>query len=308
MRAAHKWLVLIGILLALSSGASESMEASNSLPPAPFSAFLPVVNGTSRLMGRSLSGSAENWLERLNNYRRAAGLPPVVEEAALTAGLNQHIHYMLLNLSPETMWNGETPDHPGYSLEGQQAAAESNLFAGNAGNATPAKAIDQWMKSVTHRYGMLNPGLVFTGFAFDCDERLCAAGLNVLQGLSPEGNGLTEGVVYPGPNQAGVDPDIVVSWQFSLHSNAVLAGAVLSAPSGAPVAATISAPQPDDYFKVITLAPNQPLKPNATYTARMVVILDGKTVSRKWSFTTGSSLPGGTAPAPGGEIQTAPRR
>ena len=67
---------------------------------------------------------SKNWLERLNYYRQAAGLPSVIEASVYSAALAKHTNYMLLNVPTEGLWHGETPGYPGYTIEGAQAAAD----------------------------------------------------------------------------------------------------------------------------------------------------------------------------------------
>ena len=55
---------------------------------------------------------SQNWLERFNYYRQAAGLPSVIESPAYSADLAKHVTYMLLNVPTEGLWHGETPGHP----------------------------------------------------------------------------------------------------------------------------------------------------------------------------------------------------
>ena len=227
-------------------------------------------------------GLPENWLERLNYYRRAAGLPELREVPAFSADLAKHVTYMLLN--PDDIYHGETPGRPGYTPEGNRAAAESNLYW-YAGPAPPPDPIDTWMESLPHRYGLLHHELQTTGFALGCDGRHCGAGLNVMRGLRSGSNPRPDGVVYPGPGQGRVNTGII-SWQFDWHPTAVLTGAALWDSDGDPVAITTRSPQPDDYFNVVAVLPVAPLSPSHTYTVEMHVTLGDRQLNRTWSFTT----------------------
>ena len=124
-----------------------------------------------RVKAASNAGLPENWLERFNYYRQAAGLPSVVESSEYSAALAKHVNYMLLNVATEGLFHGETPGHPGYTLEGAQAAAESNLWFGGGSSFTSIAAMDGWMGSIHHRYGMLRPDLETTGFGFGCTNQ-----------------------------------------------------------------------------------------------------------------------------------------
>ncbi len=229
---------------------------------------------------------SQNWLERFNYYREAAGLPPVIESSAFSAELGKHVNYMLLNVPTEGLWHGGTPGRPGYTPEGAQAAAESNLFWSPGSDTTPAISIDVWMDSTHHRFGMLNPDLVTTGFGFGCDNQNCGAGLNVLRGLAWDSNPRPNGVFYPGLNQKGVNTNIILTWQFLWDPTVVLKSASLQNSSGEPIAISTTSPLNGDYVNMISVKPDDPLSLNMTYTANIAVQLGARELSQTWSFTT----------------------
>jgi hypothetical protein len=236
----------------------------------------------------------ENWLERFNAYRGAAGLPRVVEDPASSSDLAKHANYMLLNVPQEGLWHGETPGRPGYTPEGNQAATESNLYFSSDSHTKAATAIDAWMGSKGHRYGMLRPELSTTGFAIACDSQNCGSGLNVIRSLTGP-NTAPDGVTYPGANQRGVNTTELISWQFAPYYGpeyaatnplAVLTRAVLYDPQHRSVSITTSTP--DSYWNIVTATPVAPLAPGTTYTMEMQVTLGSRQLSRTWSFTTRS--------------------
>jgi cysteine-rich secretory family protein len=239
-------------------------------------------------VGASSNNIPDNWLERFNYYRQAAGLPSVVESLAYSADLAKHVNYMLLNVPTEGLWHGETPGRPGYTAEGAQAAAESNLFWFPSGVSytTPAIAIDGWMGSIHHRYGMLNPDLVTTGFGIGCDTQNCGAGLNVIRGLVGGNAPRPDGVIYPGPNQSNVNTDIILTWQFLWEPTVVLKNASLRNSSGQLIPITTTSPPNGDYFNMVSVKPNTVLSPGTTYTASMSVQLGDRQLDQTWIFTT----------------------
>ena len=231
---------------------------------------------------------SQNWLERFNYYRKVAGLPPVVESSAYSADLAKHVNYMLLNVPTEGLWHGETPGRSGYTAEGAQAAAESNLFwfPSGAPYSTPAISIDTWMASIHHRYGMLNPELTTTGFGYGCDTQNCGAGLNVIRGLVSNSNPRPNGVIYPGANQKGVNTDIILTWQFLGEPTAVLTNAWLQNSSGQQIAITTTSPPNGDYFNMVSVKPNTLLSRGTTYTASIAVQLGDTQLTQTWRFNT----------------------
>lgn len=253
-----------------------------------FCVYLPYVTKTRPPV--DTTNLPENWLERFNVYRDASGLLPVVEDPVYSSDLAKHVNYMLLN-PDDILWHGETPGRPGYSPEGAQAAAESNLWFPGP-NTTAATAIDVWMGSMHHRFGMLRPELTTTGFAIGCDSQNCGTGLNVLRGLNGV-NTASNGVIYPGANQRGVKTTEIISWQFepywgpdysSTNPLAILTSAVLYDSEQRLVKITTSTP--DGYFNMVTVTPVDPLAPNTTYTIEIHITLGDQKLSRIWSFTT----------------------
>lgn len=275
------WGGLVLILIAGLGGAAAAQDC-----PDRYCVYAPAIFRNHPV---DTTNPPEDWLERLNLYRSAAGLPAVIEEPSYSDDLASHVNYMLLN--PDDIWHGESPDRPGYTPEGAQAAVESNLLFTGSG-ATDATAIDFWMGSVYHRYGMLRPELAATGFASDCNSEHYAFGLNVLRGLS-DAKLASDGVVYPGANQRGVRTTEVVSWQFDPYYGpdsaltyplAILSSAALYDSEGRSV--PISTTTPDSYWNVVTAAPDEPLARGAAYTVEMTVSLGDRQLSRAWSFVT----------------------
>ena len=220
-----------------------------------------------------------DWLGRFNAYRGAAGLAPVSEDAALTAAAARHISYMLLN--PDEFKHDETPGLPGFTAEGQQAAKESNLFRSSPGFG-PADAIDGWMDSLYHRFGMLNAALTRTGFALNCDGRGCAAALNVLG--RADGQPRPDGVVYPGDGQQGVTTSFI-SWQFGPFE-APLQVTAATLRDGAGNAVPFSTTTADGYWNIVSIKPAGPFAANTTYTVDLSATQNGRALHKAWSFHT----------------------
>lgn len=125
------------------------------------------------------------WLGYLNQYRAAAWLPPVTENAALSAGARKHATYIVHN---GVLRHGEDPYGAGYSPEGQAAARQSNLFNSSDGGDSDGVAIDTWMQSPFHAVGVLDPRLAQVGYGSYREENNrveMGAALNVLAGIDP---------------------------------------------------------------------------------------------------------------------------
>lgn len=280
-------LIVNAVLIVFLLGPRDRATAITQTCVIDFCVYLPYVTKSKPPV--DTTNLPENWLDRFNLYRNASELPPVVEDPSYSSDLAKHVNYMLLN--PDDIWHGETPGRPGYTLEGAQAAAESNFWFPGP-NTTAATAIDVWMGSMHHRFGMLRPELTTTGFAIGCNSQHCGTVLNVLRGL----NGVTtasNGVIYPGANQRGVKTTEIISWQFepywgpdysSTNPLAILTSAALYDPQQRLV--TITTSQADGYFNIVSVTPVNPLALNTTYKIEMHVTLGDQQLSRTWSFTT----------------------
>lgn len=251
---------------------------------AMLSVGLPVGSPTSP-QGVSAAGP---WLDRFNAIRAAAGLSPVVEQASLSADAAKHVNYMLLN--PGEFQHSENPALPGYTPEGDRSARESNLFRSSPGY-TQEQAIDAWMESLFHRYGMLRPELLNTGFAIGCNAQGCAAVLDVINGLQV-GNVAPASVVYPGDGQQGVATK-AISWQFRpSEAQVALTSATLRDAQGQDIPFTTVPAQ--GYYNVVAIKPgsdpNAPIAlPSGTYTVTMTISQGGVPQTRSWTFTVGAA-------------------
>jgi hypothetical protein len=271
-------LLMTGILLSLLVTTSNYYIATAQKDAEPRSAGV-LITGPVPTLGLGLP---EQWLARVNAYRSASGLPALTENATFSAALAKHVHYMLLN--PTEAGHTEKPELPGYTPEGKQAAAESNLYW-YAGPMPPPNPIDTWMGSLFHRYGILNHELLVTGFALGCDQQHCAAGLNVIRGLEAGANPRPDGVTYPGAGQGRVNTG-GISWQFDQEPTVVLTSATLRKAGGSLIPVTTHTPQIGDYFNMVTVVPTEPLAPGNMYTVEMHVTLGNRQLSRSWSFIT----------------------
>ncbi len=151
------------------------------------------------------------WLKRVNYYRAMAKLPPVVEDPTLSKGDLAHATYLVKNYRDKIEHSGlgaemhtEDPAVPGFTREGLEAAKGSVMDewympggAGAYGGAdasdpaewtserapgSPEWSIDGWMSLPFHRMPLLNPRLASAGFGMFCEDAVCAAGLNLLNG------------------------------------------------------------------------------------------------------------------------------
>lgn len=129
-------------------------------------------------------GPGPSWLATVNQYRAAANLPPVSEDAAYSNGDYLHARYAVKN---NVLQHSEDPANPWYTAEGNSAADASNVAATSASSVDMGWAIQMWMEGPFHAVGILDPHLLKVGYGAysEADGGLqSAAALNVMSGRS----------------------------------------------------------------------------------------------------------------------------
>src|SRR5262245_24588073 len=139
-------------------------------------------------------------VERLNAYRKAAGLAPVEQDADLSKGCQAHARYLAQNiaqLNKGLRIDDEDPALPGFSEDGRRAAKASfSAFD----RKDPAAPIYRWMAALFIRLNLLDPELRRVGWGAAQDA---GKGWVVVLDLF-RGKGSTQVVVYPADGQKDV--------------------------------------------------------------------------------------------------------
>ena len=240
--------------------------------------------------------------ERVNELRRAAGVPPVELDAALSKGCQAHAHYLVVNQgSPTTRGMGahsEKEGMPGYTEAGAAAAVNSVI----APRRTLTASVDAWMSTLYHRIPMLRPNLVRIGLGWDGGYAVMDV-INGLVGDEPHP------VAYPAEGQKNIPtlfpnelPDPIpagaprpagypVTLQFPFDSEEVTGvKASFMDATGKPVPFHLSTPEkPANDFpqqNTICVIPARRLAPGATYKVEISGSFQGQTFDHEWSFTT----------------------
>ena len=112
-----------------------------------------------------------------------AGVAPITENPALSAGAYNHSCYMLYN----GITHDETAGLTGYTADGDTAGNHGNVAVSSAYGTTPRSHIELWMTGPFHALGILRHNLQSVGFG-KCDLSNTptwhsGATLNVLDGL-----------------------------------------------------------------------------------------------------------------------------
>jgi uncharacterized protein YkwD len=243
-------------------------------------------------------------LERVNEFRRIAGLTPVVMDDDLTAGCEAHVKYLVRNARhPSVEGLGahqEDPKLPGYSEAGTRAGKMSDISFGT----DPLISVDAWMATFFHRTPVLDPDLTRIGFAASPEREwrwVCVLDVQ-------SGRGSNHPVFWPPDKrkdvplayQTGEVPDPIpqsqtkragypVTVRFPLSAG--VKDAVLALKAGdEEVPGWVSSPEKpaaaDLQRNTVSFIAEQPLRPATTYTATIKARVDGRDWSQTWSFTT----------------------
>jgi cysteine-rich secretory family protein len=105
-----------------------------------------------------------DWLTTVNYYRAMAGVGPVFEDPAMSAGAALHSCYMLFN----GITHDEIPGLTGYTAEGDVAGNSGNVAVSTVIDTGVRSHIELWMSGPFHAIGVLRSNLQSTGFG-KCD-------------------------------------------------------------------------------------------------------------------------------------------
>src|SRR5579885_389440 len=149
------------------------------------------------------------WIQRINFFRTMAGLDPIRENRELSASVDAHARYLMVNFGDRLRSEGsignaayrEERSRAGYSEAGDLAAANSQIAWG-CGTWDPTEQIDRWIAGPFHRLEILDPLLKEAGFGESERDGCWVAALRLPP--QPEAAGLyARPVMFP-PNGSTV--------------------------------------------------------------------------------------------------------
>jgi hypothetical protein len=247
-------------------------------------------------------------LERINFYRKAAGLKPVTADPALSKGCVAHAQYLVKNAdNPATQglaMHKEDPKLPGYTEDGVKAAAAAVIYPTN----DQVVAVDGWMATLFHRVPLLDPTLTKVGLGYAKGDK--SGGFFVVDTIrGRNGKDSTKPVLYPADKQEDVPLRFTRELPDPLPAGAKAAGYPITASfpptatvkdvtaslkdgAGEELEVWLSTPekpagdQKQFQRNTVCLIAKAPLKPNTTYTVTMKAKVNQKAWSESWSFTT----------------------
>jgi uncharacterized protein YkwD len=257
----------------------------------------------------SLVASGLPWLDRFNAWRANTGTSALPENTTFSAGDALHASYMV---QTGQVTHGESTAYPQYTLAGDIAGQNSNIFVSSSTSTSDTQAIDWWMGAPFHAMAMMDPRLATTGFgsyrvAPSPSSWQMGGAVNVQQDMTAAGrypvyfpgNGSTEpltnysGNESPNPQLAcpgytglplfievGANVNTTAGPVHTLVGNgASLTNCVIDS-TNATFAGNLK------WHGGVIVFPQAPLQSGVTYTVALTV----NSVPYTWSFTVGPSL------------------
>jgi len=245
-------------------------------------------------------------LERINQYRALAGVPPMAAHPALKEAAAGHVRYYEANQGAEGLaglgLHEQDPAAPGFTgVEMDDRAKAAGYDAGtvteNAGFGRLDAAVEWYIGTVNHRLPLLHPSALDVGMAHSP-----TAGFGIVDvGLRRDRLDVELPSVYPPHGAADVPtewdgaetPDPApgvprplgypITAAFARYQQVAWVTTELRDAAGTPL--EVSSPR-TDWMRAVAIIPHRPLVSGQTYTARVEAIVDDATVTKAWSFTT----------------------
>ncbi len=242
----------------------------------------------------------EQLAERINWFRKLAGLPPAAMDERLSWGAQNHAGYIHVNrIKHGVDLHLEIPGFRNYTDQGDAAARASAICWGS-----PADAVDGLMSEVFRRVPVLHPALERIGVGLM--QRQVAV-IDMQSGVTDPD--VDRVVVFPVPDQTDVPtrfatetPDPlppgssgtagypVTLTQYDGERKITEATATLVDGKGKPVEAYLLTPEtpsdPGRPLNTVALVPIRELAGATTYTATVKCKMQGVPFEQTWSFTT----------------------
>ena len=255
-----------------------------------------------------LRSSESAALERINQYRASAGVPPMAVHPALMEAAAGHVRYYEANQGAESLagmgLHEQDPEAPGFTgveMDDRARAAgyDGGTITENAGFGRLDAAVEWYMDTVNHRLPLIHPSALDVGMAqsagngfaiIDVGLRRDVLDVELPAVYPPNGASdvptLWDGVETPDPAPGVPRPlGYPITAAFARYQQVAWVATELRDAAGTPL--EVSSPR-TDWMRAVAIVPHQPLSPGQTYTVRIEATVDGATVTREWSFTTRS--------------------
>ncbi len=265
------------------------------------------------------TAAQQQALDRINYYRKLAGVPPARLEPALMQSASGHANYISLN-----GWSGnphvEVATRAGFIGEEMDDRARKFGYSGSVNEdmgavGNPVRAVDELMNTVSHRVPFLEPAYTDIGYGL-------AAGTNKADVISfgapinnftfnppviqwPPNNYASFGTTFWGESPTPfsgvsypVGNPVTLIYRGSGKFEFLQSESFLLDQAGQPVDVITAAGNFWTTRNTFILAARKPLLKDSTYTATMSYKIDGQKATRTWSFSTGLLVAPAPAPVP----------
>lgn len=245
-------------------------------------------------------------LQLINQYRAAAGVPPARINPSLEKAAQNHVRYYDANRGdPHLAGMGlhqEQAGKPGYTGASMGDRARAAGYSGgavteNAGWGGLKRVIEWCMSTVNHRLPLIHPGALDMGYAESKIDGFTIISVGVrwdklnvpLPSMYPQPGATNVPTAWDGgetPNPAPGIPRPLgypITVAFGANQKVEWISFELRGPDGQPLA--ISTPK-TSWMRAAAIIPHRPLEPGKGYTALVEATVDGKAVTKEWSFTT----------------------
>jgi hypothetical protein len=292
---------------------------SDTIPYAPPSAEMKGLDTDLPLMHRLA-------LTRINQYRKAMGLPLWVYDANLSRMGQAHARYGLINAQAGRAYTGhfENKSFPEYTPEGDEAARTSGL---SYGKEDALLGLESLIAGTYHRLAFITPEAMRVGVGFSYSDN---KGIAIFVSRPIENQTAAQKaprfVLFPPagfkdvlPEFDGENPDprpaghaditgtnITITMGYEDTGNFKQASAKLTDQNGKNIPVWVTYPgnpstktAPDIYakgvstgdaftknFNSVFIMPKAPLVPGTTYNVSAVLTIGGETQTLAWSFMT----------------------
>ena len=122
---------------------------------------LPIVYDVPTPTATPIEVPEPGWLKYVNRFRTSTGLLPLAENESWSNGGWLHSRYMVKN---DYVGHHEVTGNPWYTVEGDTAAQNGNVYVSWWADTADERPIDFWMTAPFHAISMLDPQLQTTGF------------------------------------------------------------------------------------------------------------------------------------------------
>jgi uncharacterized protein YkwD len=254
---------------------------------------------------RALTDWEKKIVEKINGFRKLAGVKEVAVDVGLSNACQKHSDYLVKNYASQkaegAKGNDEIEGRAGYTEEGKKAGLASDIAY-----VEPIRALDECIASLFQRASLLQPDLEKIGIGVSCPNRDWYVVLDTKSKVTAESP--VPYALYPADKQAAVplqyapegrnpvpgDTDgragYPVTVTFRRFDKIDRITATLKDSRGKEVPVWLVKPDsiPDfEHLRTIAMFSQDPLEKTTTYTASFEAEVNGTMVTKSWSFTTG---------------------